>query len=179
MGSVIKEWKAATLQVTTLVPSGLWHPWAVAVDGSGNVYIADGYNNAIKEWSAATQQVTTLVSSGLSDPRGVAVDGSGNVYIADTANHLVKKWSAATQQVTTLVPSGLHAPYGLAVDCSGNLYIADINLATIHGQPLGQEVERCDAAGDHAGAVGAACPLWTGGGLLRQSLHRRYQPGHD
>jgi sugar lactone lactonase YvrE len=131
MVSVIKEWKAATLQVTTLVPSGLWHPWAVAVDGSGNVYIADGYNNAIKEWSAATQQVTTLVSSGLSDPRGVAVDGSGNVYIADTANHLVKKWSAATQQVTTLVPSGLHAPYGLAVDCSGNLYIADINLATI------------------------------------------------
>jgi uncharacterized repeat protein (TIGR01451 family) len=53
----------------------------VAVDGSGNVYIADSSDSAIKEWSASTQQVTTLVSSGLPDPLGVAVDGSDDVYI--------------------------------------------------------------------------------------------------
>jgi DNA-binding beta-propeller fold protein YncE len=91
--NAIKEWSASTQQVTTLVSSGL-NPTGVAVDGSGNVYIADTLNNAIKEWSASTQQVTTLVSSGLNSPYGVAVDGSGNVYIADTFNNAIKEWSA-------------------------------------------------------------------------------------
>jgi sugar lactone lactonase YvrE len=110
--------------VTTLVSSGLSAPTGVAVDGSGNVYIADRDSNAIKEWSAATQQVTTLISTGLSHPTGVAVDGFGNLYIADFNNEAIRKWSTATQQVTTLVPGGWCVPYGLAVDGSGNVYIA-------------------------------------------------------
>ena len=61
------------------------------MDGSGNVYIADTYNNAIKEWSAATGQVTTLLASGLNEPTGVAVDGAGNVYIADNLNQAIKE----------------------------------------------------------------------------------------
>jgi DNA-binding beta-propeller fold protein YncE len=48
---------------------GLSHvPLGVAVDGSGNVYIADCLNNAIKEWTAANNNITTLVSMGLNDP---------------------------------------------------------------------------------------------------------------
>ena len=86
---------------TTLVSSGLNGPTGVAVDGHGNVYIADYGNNAIRQWSAATQEVTTLISSGLNGPFGIAVDGSGDIYIADERNNAVKKWSAATQQVTT------------------------------------------------------------------------------
>jgi DNA-binding beta-propeller fold protein YncE len=93
----------------------------MAVDGSGNVYIADG--NTIEEWNAATETLTTLVSSGLNDPEGVAVDGSGNVYIAD--GNTIKEWHAATQTVSTLVSSGLCDPIALAVDGSGNAYIAD------------------------------------------------------
>ena len=50
--------------VTTLVSSGLNEPEGVAVDGAGNVYIADTGDNAIKEWNATTQTVTTLVSAG-------------------------------------------------------------------------------------------------------------------
>ena len=125
LNNAIKEWNAATQQVTTLVSSGLWGPTGPAVDGSGNVYFADNFNNAVKEWIASTQQVTTLVASGLNAPGGVAVDGSGNVYIADYYNNAIKEWSAATQQVTTLVSSGLNGPTGVAVDGSGNVYIAD------------------------------------------------------
>jgi len=125
--NAIKEWSAATQQVTTLVASGLHGPTGVAVDGSGNIYIADEGNNAIKEWSAATQQVTTLVASGLHGPTGVAVDAAGKVYIADEGDNAIKEWSAATQQVTTLVASGLSMPYGVAVDGAGNVYIADTN----------------------------------------------------
>ena len=118
--------------VTTLV-SGLNTPRGVAVDASGNVYIADTGNNAIKKWRASTQQVTTLVSSGLSGPTGVAVDGSGNVYIADTGNSAIKEWNASTQQVTVLVSSGLNAPRGVAVDIFGNIYIADTGNKAIRG----------------------------------------------
>ena len=116
--------------MTTLVSSGLLNPTGVAVDGSGNVYTADG-GNAVYEWSASTQQVSTLAQ--LSSPTGVAVDGSGNVYIASTANNAVKEWNASTQQVTTLVSSGLHGPYGVAVDGSGNVYIADTNSGAVKG----------------------------------------------
>ena len=109
----------------TLASSGLNQPLGVAVDTSGNVYIADSGNGAIKEWNASTQQVTTLVSTGLAYPTGVAVDGSGNVYIADYGDSAVKEWNASTQQVTTLVSSGLSNETGVAVDGSGNVYIAD------------------------------------------------------
>ena len=125
--NAIKQWSAATQQVTTLVSSGLNAPAGAAVDGSGNVYIANAGNGAIKEWSAATQQLTTLVSSGLDNPVGVAVDGSGNVYVADTYDNAIKEWNAAAQQVATLVSSGLSAPTGVAVDGSGNIYVADTN----------------------------------------------------
>jgi len=127
--------------VITLVSSGLNSPLGVAVDGSGDVYIADSGNNAIKEWSLSTQQVTTLVSSGLNVPFGVAVDGSGNVYIADSGNNAIKEWSPSTQQVTTLVSTGLNSPSGVAVDGSGNVYIADSgNNATKEWSPSTQQV---------------------------------------
>jgi uncharacterized protein (TIGR03437 family) len=109
----------------TLISSGLNKPYGVALNGAGNVYIADTGNNAVEEWNAATRQVTALVSSGLNLPAGVAVDSFGNVYVADTGNNAIKEWNSATQQVTTLASAGLSHPGGLAVDGSGNVYIAD------------------------------------------------------
>jgi DNA-binding beta-propeller fold protein YncE len=116
---------AAPAPVTTLVSTGLNQPLSLAVDGAGNVYIADRGNNAIKEWVVASNTVTTLVASGLSSPFGVAVDGEGNVYIADTGNNAIKKWVAASNSVIMLVASGLSSPFELAVDGAGNVYIAD------------------------------------------------------
>jgi hypothetical protein len=97
----------------------------VAVDGEGNVYIADTGNNAIEEWNSSTRQVSTVVSSGLNGPRGVALDGQENIYIADTGDNAIKEWTAATQVVSTLVATGLSAPSGVAVDTLGNVYVAD------------------------------------------------------
>ena len=114
-----------TGQVTSLVSLGLSGPYGVAVDGAGNVYIADTYDNTVKEWTVTNDAVTTLVSSGLNRPQGVAVDQAGNVYIADTFNSAIKKWTAANNTVTTLVSSGLNRPQGVAVDGAGNVYIAD------------------------------------------------------
>jgi DNA-binding beta-propeller fold protein YncE len=121
--------------VGSLVSTGLSTPYGVAVDGSGNVYIADSLHNAIKKWSATNGAVTTLVSSGLATPTGVAVDGAGNVYMADTFNNAIKQWTATNGVVTTLVSSGLSYPNGVGVDGAGNVYIADTSHNAIKELP--------------------------------------------
>jgi sugar lactone lactonase YvrE len=123
--NAVKEYNAATGQLSTLVSSGLDGPQGVAVDAAGNVYIADTDDNAVKEYNAATGQLSTLVSSGLNQPEGVAVDSAGNVYVADTDDNAVKEYDTATGQLSTLVSSGLNFPGGVAVDSAGNVYIAD------------------------------------------------------
>jgi sugar lactone lactonase YvrE len=119
----------AVSPLTKLQSTGLNNPTGMAIDGSGNVVIADSGNNAIEEWIPAPTLgpkavMNTLVSSGLSNPTALAVDGSGNVYIADTGNHAIEKWNAATQTLATLV-SGLNQPQGIAVDRAGNVYFSD------------------------------------------------------
>ncbi|MGB7758226.1 MAG: SBBP repeat-containing protein, partial [Bryobacteraceae bacterium] len=102
-------------------------PRGVAVDGSGNVFIAfvgGANNNPVEVWNSSTQQVTSLGQI-VHQPSGVAVDGSDNVYLAETNNNAIVEWHLATPPVTTLVSSGLSGPYGVAVDNSDNVYIAD------------------------------------------------------
>jgi NHL repeat len=80
-------------------------PQAVAVDSSGDLFIADTYNNVIREVTP-NGVITTLAGNGtagysgdngpatsaeLNDPSGVAVDALGNVYIADTSNSVIRR----------------------------------------------------------------------------------------
>jgi sugar lactone lactonase YvrE len=111
--------------VALLASNGLSSPSGVAVDGAGNVYIADYGNNAIKKWTAANDTVTALVSSGLSSPYGLAVDGAGNVYFADNGNNAIKEWTAANGHVVTLVSNGLNSPQCVALDSADNVYFTD------------------------------------------------------
>lgn len=109
--------------LATAATSGINNPASVAVDGAGNVYIADIYNHAIKKWSVANNTVTTLIS-GLGAPFGVALDGAGNVYIADQSSNTVYKWTANGGNLTALI-SGLNYPSGVAVDSVGNVFVSD------------------------------------------------------
>jgi trimeric autotransporter adhesin len=134
------------------ISASLNHPMGVALDSSGNIYIADEYNNRIREVST-TGTITTVAGSGgpgnsgdggpatsaqLYYPTGIAVDGSGNLFIADSDNNRVRKVSAGI--ITTVAGNGnagfscangsatgvaLHTPQGVAVDAAGDLFIAD------------------------------------------------------
>jgi DNA-binding beta-propeller fold protein YncE len=112
--------------------SGVIEPAGVAIDGSGNILVADQYDMALREIVAAggyTNIVT--IASGLNLPMGVAVDRSGNVFLCDTDNHAVKEIAAAGGVVSSsstvkTVASGNIIPTGIAVDGSGNVFVADV-----------------------------------------------------
>jgi len=111
------------------VGSGFSGPISVALDGSGNVYVASIGLNAIEEYVAADGSMKTL-GGGFLLPAGVAVDGAGNVYVADTYNNAIKEILSADGTILTL-GNGFSTPSNVAVDGSGNVYVADIGNSAI------------------------------------------------
>jgi hypothetical protein len=129
------------------------HPYGVAVDGTGNVYVADSGNNALRKVTPSGV-VTTLRNSGWADgsgtvarfegPLGIAVDTTSNVYVAEFGNHTIRKVTPAGE-VTTLAglagsfgwadgtgsAARFNNPYGVAVDGAANVYVADSGNQTI------------------------------------------------
>ena len=102
-------------------------PDGVALDGAGNLYIADTGNNAVRKITAATGIMTTVAGTGtqgsagdkglatlaqLNQPWGVTLDSSGNLYIADTANHRIRRVDAVTGIITTVAGNGFMNPDG-------------------------------------------------------------------
>jgi streptogramin lyase len=144
------------------VGTGLNNPQGVAVDASGDVYIADTGNNQVlmETLSAGTYTQSTVVS-GLSSPSAVAVDDSGNVYIADTGNDrvLIETLSEGTYTQTT-VGTNLSGPQGVAVDESGNVYISDtgngrVLIETLSAGTYTQTMVNCDVSSPTGVAVDA------------------------
>jgi len=112
--------------------SGFANPGAVAVDGKGNVYVADALNNLVKEIPAGS--VTPVNIGGgftFNDPVGIAIDSLGNVYVADEGNNTVEMITAASSlTVTTPIGTGIAEPNAVAVDAAGNVYVTDESTQT-------------------------------------------------
>ncbi|MEI6569074.1 MAG: cadherin-like beta sandwich domain-containing protein, partial [Verrucomicrobiota bacterium] len=124
----------------------------VAVDGAGNVYVADGNNHRIRKITSAGVVTTLAGGAGASDGRGyldargtnamftfpsnVAIDSGTNVYVVEYVNRIRKITPAG--DVTTLAGSGVagyadgngtnasfNNAFGLVVDAGGNVYVGD------------------------------------------------------
>ncbi len=124
--------------VRTTVGKGYQAPAGIAVDGSGNLYVADPDSNAVFKYAAGSTTTGTSIGTGLSAPNGVAVDSAGDVYIADTGNdrvvmvpNEVAGLNSADQTVVTTTGYELSIPRGVALDALGNLYIADTGNARV------------------------------------------------
>ena len=139
------------------VDASLASPGVVAVDGSGNLFIADSGNSIIREVEASTGIIQTVAGNGasgfggdggpatsamLDGAYGVALDGQGNLYIADTNNCVIRKVTSGTISTIAGNPSlaqpcgysgdgaaatsaQLDIPLAVTVDAQGNIYIAD------------------------------------------------------
>jgi sugar lactone lactonase YvrE len=92
------------------------YPIGVAVDGAGDLFIADWQNNRVRQVDGATQIITTLAgngsqgyfgdngpaaSTGLCSPSSVALDSAGNLFIADQNDQRVRRIDAVTKVITT------------------------------------------------------------------------------
>ena len=128
-------------------------PCGLTVDASGNVFVADSFNNRIRKISAAGIITSVAgdgtfdyggdggpaVSAKLNRPNSVSLDVSGNLFVADTYNHRVRRFKPGNTIVTVAGngrdgfagdgsnAAGAHfnSPTGIAVDSSGNIFIAD------------------------------------------------------
>ncbi|MFJ5927387.1 RICIN domain-containing protein [Kitasatospora sp. NPDC092948] len=131
----------------------LSQPRGLAVDGAGNLYIADAGNHRLRKITA-DGRITTIAGTGtggfvgnngpavsaqLNYPLAVAVDSAGVLYISDFSGHRIRKITA-DGRISTVAGTGtagsggdggpadkaqLNGPRGLALDGAGNLYIAD------------------------------------------------------
>lgn len=132
-------------------------PQGIAVDGNGNVYVADTGNSTVRKITPGGVTSTFAGSAGLpgntdgtnttvqfNRPEGVAVDSANNVYVADTYNFTIRKITPGGVSSTLAGLAGtsgsfdgtntgarFNCPAGVAVDSSGNLYVSDYNNNTI------------------------------------------------
>jgi hypothetical protein len=132
-------------------------PTGIAVDGSGNVYVADFGNNTVRKITPAGV-VTTLAgqpgvagssdgtgsAAAFSGPAGVGVDNAGNVYVADNANSTIRKINPSGYVITIAGVAGdaggvdglpgnarFDAPGDVTIDPEGVVYVADSLNCTI------------------------------------------------
>ncbi|HTB06637.1 MAG TPA: hypothetical protein VK806_06740, partial [Bacteroidia bacterium] len=137
---------------------------AVAVDGSGNIYIAEYGNSLVRKITKSSGIINTIVgvyqsgSGGYSgdtgpatlaeinSPTGIAVDNSGNIFIADQGNNRIRRVDGITGIITTYAGNGtagysgngglatsaeINRPYQMTFDAAGNLYFVDAVNATV------------------------------------------------
>jgi streptogramin lyase len=123
-------------------------PLGVAVDSSGNVFVADAGNDRIQKFKNDGGFIRKWGSYGTRDGQfralsGVAVDSSGNVFVSDAGNDRIQKFQIATpcpKGLTEITPGvcfvtkwgstgtangQFQSPRGIAVDSSGHVFVAD------------------------------------------------------
>ncbi len=165
------------------------YPNGVAVDGSGNVYISDTFNNVVREVSASTGLIKTVAgmpgqfgfpghtgnggpatAAYLSIPQGLALDSSGNLYIADSGDNAVRVISAATGIITSFAGNGNYGfsgeggPATSASLSSPNALAFDAsgNLY-IGGETIGRVCEVAKATGILTTVAGTGNPYGSSG----------------
>lgn len=181
----------------------LSYPNGIAVDASGNLYIADNSNKRVRKVDHTTGIISTVAgngdagytmdgdpatSTGLDYPNDVAVDGSGNLYIVESNSSAIRKVDAVTGNISTVAgyngaayggdggpatAASLKFPMGIIVDDSGNLFIADT---------YNHVIRRVDAAGNIstiAGTGGSAGFSGDGGPATAAQLKEPYDVALD
>jgi len=127
-----------------------YFPQGIALDATGNVYVADTFNNQIRKITAEGI-VSTVAGTGVAGnvdgagniaqfnaPSGLAFDVNGNLLISDFNNGTIRKLTTAGNVKTLTGIARLSGPQGIATDASGNLYVVESGTSLIRKiTPLG------------------------------------------
>ena len=108
-------------------------PRGVTVDGAGNVFVVDTYNNQIYKIAPGGAPLPVALGVTLNSPYGLALDAAGDLFIADAGNNRVLELPFGGTTAAALNLTGLNSPEALAVDGAGNLFIANSRVALASG----------------------------------------------
>lgn len=117
------------------------YPSGVAVDPSGNVWVADQLNNRIEEFNTKGEFVTKFGSLGagngqLREPKSIAFAANGNLWVTDAGNHRVEEFKPNGEYVAQFGSEGVEAgkfiePYGIAIDAVGHIWVSDTRYGRV------------------------------------------------
>jgi sugar lactone lactonase YvrE len=167
-------------------------PHGIAVDTSGNVYVADYENNLVRKITAAGV-VTTLAgmanTPGTTDGQGtaakfmslqgIAVDTTGNIFVVDSGSRAIRKITPSGL-VTTFVggtsSDQFGQPSGLTIDTSGNLYVTDSSANVVYKVTAAGVVSKVAGTAPTAGSAdGTTGALFNGpAGIAVDSANNLY-----
>jgi uncharacterized protein (TIGR03663 family) len=112
-------------------------PWGLAVGPSGDVYVADTWNDRVMQFTSEGELLNTVglgdlasPGDGMWGPRGVAVGSQGRVFVSDTGNKRILIFDDQLNYLGEFGGGGagtgrLDEPVGLAIDGDGRVYVAD------------------------------------------------------
>jgi len=112
---------------------GLSHPWDVAFDGAGNLFVVDNdeLSGEAVVYKIAPNGIRTTFASGLSYPSYLAVDRVGNVFVADYNVGIIYQYTPSGSRTT--FASGLYHPVGITFKSTGKLYVAESASKMLRG----------------------------------------------
>ena len=160
---------------------GLAAPNSVAVDPSGNIFVADSGHSRIVEFNAARKYVRQFGEAGtgvgqFSAIGGIATNAAGDLYVTDSPNNRVEEFGPTGEYIRTFGSSFLASgqllyPGAVAVDSSGNVWVLNPYGASTAGHVVefsssGSFLSKFGASGSAEGQLGTAFGLAFSGGHL-------------
>jgi DNA-binding beta-propeller fold protein YncE len=127
-GTVAEYSPIGNLIDASFTPS-LSAPGAIAFDGSGDLFVANG--SVVSKFNPSGNVINANFATGLNAPDGLVFDSSGNLYAANSGGGTVSEIAPNGSVINASFASGLSSPEGLAFDSSGNLYVANYNSGTV------------------------------------------------
>lgn len=143
----------------------------IALDKSGNVYLADAVNHRVQKYSPTGRPLLTVGKQGeITGPLGVAVATDGTIFVSDTRGHGIAVYDAAGKLLRRFGSEGtgkgqVRFPHGIAIDKKGDLYVADflndrIAIFSASGRPLGTIGKSGKEPGQFHNPTGVAIDPW-------------------
>jgi hypothetical protein len=134
VGSTITVYAPGSTKVLRTITKTVDQPFALAFDGSGNLYVANYGVNTVTVYAPGSTKVLRTIEKGVDRPDALAFDGSGNLFVANYPCRFascrnmassVTVYAPGSAKVLRTISQGVASPLTLAFDLSGNLYVAN------------------------------------------------------